>query len=454
MALTFTTGMTPIDPADTVTNWAAFKITAGGGTPTANLDTDQQREGVGCIGVKPTRNKDCGVSYDYYTANGSTTLNLSTSGNEVLAIWIKSTAPGQILTRANAGVTIIVCASNGVPTASNDWAKWYVAGSDSNPADWQLFLVDTRKTPSATNGAWSGTSLQNIYQIGITAFAADVAVARVDNIYIDAMWYGRPVYTLTGDGVLTADWADFLSDADTNANGLIQDINGAYEVSCGIQIGDDAQTATTTFDDDTSQNLNWKRHVYDTGSGVVDALIYSDYYKFSVEGAASFNTSVTLGNVVGTNAGILGGTLRSLDPVNAPVIVDFDTDKDHISALNLYGVVWQGITGSFKIGDKTAYKIYSNQFIGCGQIDPVGACVIRNCLFINTASLVGSLLWNDDINIQLCSFIANDKAIEHQSHYQSPFDYVNLTFSGNTCDTYNSSGSYTTTSTTTTTTTT
>jgi hypothetical protein len=269
--------------------------------------------------------------------------------------------------------------------------------------------------------------------------ASSATAWKAENIYVDRMAYGRPIYTLTGDGALTADWADFLSDADAEVNGLIQDINGAFEVSCGIQFGDDSQTATTTFSDATGQGLNFKRYLY-YNSGMVDSLTYSDYYKVSAEGAASYNTSVTFGSLVGSNGGILGGAIRSLDPTNVPVAIDFDTDQAHISALNIYGVTFNGIRGAIDLGANSSFNYFSCTFVDSAQVDPNGACEIVNCFFIDTADADAALLWNENIDIENCQFIANTTgaAIEHPSAAGSPYTYTNMVFSGNTYDVYNS----------------
>jgi hypothetical protein len=441
MALTFTTGMTEISDADSLTDWSVYKITAGGASPTLSLEANLKKEGTNSIGIIPTRNKDCGMIFNYYNANGSTVLDLTTVGNEVIQAWILSLSNALVETFANGGLYIIITAADAVPTTSNKWAKWYVGGSDNHPEGWTNFLVDTRKTPSATNGGWTyATDAPNTYRIGIGCDSADVTAWKAENLYVDRMAYGRPIYTLKGDGVLTADWADFLSHADTEVNGLIQDINGSYELSCGIQFGDDAQTATTTFSDATSQALNFKRHTY-YNSGEVDALTYSDYYKITAEGAASFNTSVTLGSLIGSDEGILGGTIKSLDPTNVPVDIDFNTDQAHISALNIYGVTFTDITGNIDLGANSAFNYFSCFFVGCDQIDANGACEIRNCNFIDTSNADASLLWNASIDIQDCRFISNTTGagIEHESGATAT--YTKLYFSGNTFDVLNSTGS-------------
>ena len=239
MALTFITGMTEIDDADSLTDWDVYKITAGGATPSLDLNITVKKEGTGCIGIIPTRNKDCGMIFDYYNANGSTVLDLTTVGNEVLQAWIQSLSSALVETVANGGIYIIITAADAVPSSSNKWAKWYVGGSDQHPEGWTSFMIDTRKTPSAVNGGWVyATDAPNTYRIGIGSDSADVTAWKAENIYVDRMAYGRPVYVVEGDGATVADWADFLSHADTEVNGLIQDINGAYEISCGIQFGD------------------------------------------------------------------------------------------------------------------------------------------------------------------------------------------------------------------------
>jgi len=411
MALTFTTGMTSIDPADSATDWVTYKITAGGATPTLVESTDIFVEGTQSVALKPTASKDQGFSFDYYNANGNTVLDLTATGNEVIGVWIQVTSKATLDTFQNGGIYIGVCSDDATPTSSNTWSKWYVGGSDQFQSGWVYYQVDTRKTASATSNG--GATLSSIYRVFFGTLASST-VPRAESFYVDASWYGRPIYTLTGDdGVTTADWADFLNDSTTNENGLIQEINGAYELSCGIQFGDNAQTATTDFSDATGQQINFKRHVYYSG-GIVDALTYGDYYSITAEGAAADITNVTIGSIVGSDKGILGGGIRSLDATNVPVIIDFDTDQAHL-AVKLYGIIWQDITGSFKLGANTGFDVFSNQFIGCAQVDPVGACEIRNCSFINTVSTTGSLLWNTSIDVQDCSFVANTTGagIEH-----------------------------------------
>jgi hypothetical protein len=90
------------------------------------------------------------------------------------------------------------------------------------------------------------------------------------------------------------------------------------------------------------------------------------------------------------------------------------------------------------MGDDNNHHVYSTSFSECGQFDPVGAPVLKNTLFINTVATDASLLWNGNIAIEGCGFIANTTgaAIEHTSPTASTYD--NLDFSGNTYDVLNS----------------
>lgn len=426
MALTFTTGMTQIDPADSTTNWSAYKITAGGATPTATLDNTLYKEGTGALYIAPTASKDQGMVFDYYTANGNTTLNLSTSGNEVIGIWLLLLTPAIVTTEATGGVYIILEGDNGIPSSTSIWAKWYVSGSDVDKGGWQYFQVDTRKTPSATNGGWTSANLSAVYRIGAGINASATTFHGVGSFYIDASWYGRPIYTLTGDGTTTADWSSFLSDSTTNANGLVQDLGGAYQLACGVQVGTSGQTATTTFTDTSGKQLIMRRSTYHNGTSVVDALNYADYYVFRGNGAASFKTSITLGTVVGTGSnqqGLLGGAIRSSDHTNLTWSADFQTNAANMSAQLFYGFTFDGAEGGVLLDNDsggTLTELITCAFDNCGEVDPGttgNGAVLLNCSLIDPlggTTANRGLKWHTTNNVtQLSCITSGSPATQH-----------------------------------------
>lgn len=447
MALTFATGMTLIDGANATTNWAAYKITAGGGTPTVLADTTLQRQSTGCLGITPTASKDCGIIFNYYAANGNTPLNMATTGNEILAVWVLGLSPAVLDTQANGGMYLIVECDNALPSTTGKWAKWYVSGGNVYKGGWTLFLVDTRKTPSATNGGWTSTDLQTVYRVGAGTLATATSF-RTDSFYVDAAWYGRPSYRVTGDGATTATWADFLAHAVFNENGLIADVGGVYQLSCGIQFGNTSQSATTTFADATGQQLLWKRHTYYQGGGVVDAMTYSDVYQIKAVGAASYKTSVTCGSVVGsgdTRRGILGGSFRNPTPASITVSVDFRTGAANLSAAKFYGVDFVGINGGMSFEDDsggTMCSLISGTVVNCAEVS-LGSTYIGEML---AALIVGATtqgLTVDSVaemaRAKFCSFINCNYGIKITAASAS-YGCNGHTFTGNTYDIENSSG--------------
>jgi hypothetical protein len=441
MALSFTTGMTQISNADSTTNWTTYKITSGGTSPALVQSTDILKQGSACNCFKPTASKDQGLIYDYYTANGNTTLNLSTAGNEVVGFWLLVTSPATLAAISSGGGYLIACSSNAVPSTSNNWSQWWVTGASIFPGGWVFFLVDTRKTPSATGVA--ACTLSSVYRIGVGTVAS-ATVPRAESFFVDAMWYGRPIYTVIGDGSTTATWNDILTDSETtNVNGLFQNINGAIQASCGIQFGSASQSSTTTFADTTGQAINFKRYTYYQG-GTIDALNYTDYYTIKAYGKSdgTQKTSITLGSVVGSGdakQGVMGGRFRSLDTTNVPVSLDFQTDKANLSACNLYGVTFSGITGGLLFDNNsggTETNLVSCQYINCGLLDPGSTgngANILNCFLINPlggTSANRGLRLNSAHNVKKLSCITSGSpSTQHMLYLPSSGTY-SITFNG------------------------
>lgn len=444
--LTFDTGMAPISYADAVTNWSAYRISGGGGAPTAVLDSISQKEGNGCISARiGGASWDGGLIFDYYTQNGAV-LNLTTTGNEVLQVWLLCTSPSAILSFANGGAYILVQSSTETGTAAPTvYARWYMSGADVYPGGWVLLQIDTRKTPSHSAGSYSLSAVRRI-AVGLKIVASPPTL-RSDNLYVDAMFYGRPRYRVEGDGSTVANWAAFLASADLNDNGLITDLGGVLQLCCGIRFGNTSQAATTTFSDATGQQLLFKRQTY-YYSGVVDALNYSDYYIIDAVGAASYKTSVTLGSVVGSGdgrRGILGGAFRNPSPSNITVKLDMRTGAANLSAVKLYGVDFVGVNGGMLLEDDSGGSMCSligGTLVGCAELD-LGATYIAELL---AASIIGASTQGlvvgstgEMARTKFCNFINNNYGIKITAASDS-YGCNGHQFSGNTYDIENSSG--------------
>lgn len=378
MALSFTNGLTSIASGDSTANYSAVRWNGSGSAPGVAA-ADDWVEGTGAIQSKLAGNNwDAAVIFDYFTANGSTVLNLSTSGNEVICGFFRYGLKAAALAVASGGMKLVVSSSTETGTSTPTvYSEWYLGGNDYYPVGpngWYFFCVDTRKTPSNTVGGGASLSTTRRIGVGIANLGA-LGTIKGEPFYLDAMWYGRPLYTLTGDGVLTADWDDFITESETTvADGLIQDIGGAYHLRCGIQFGTDAQTSTTTFADASGKSMIFKRVLYHTGTVYADALTYSDIYKIEGYGAASFNTSVTFGSVVGSGdarQGVLGGSIKSEDSTNITWSLNFQTDIAHLSAAKFYGIEFQGAKGGLLFDGKTTAadsSVISVNFINSGAV--------------------------------------------------------------------------------------
>lgn len=383
MALSFNTGMTLISAADSATNWNVARIAGGGGAPSfGGLDTTVFKEGTGSVSSKVSvTNTDAVTICDWYlnTEGGkstSTTVNLTTAGNEVICGWVQITSISAMRTYSNGGLYLLLSSSNDTgTTAPTAYSKWYIGGSDNYPGGWVFFMVDTRKTPSATGT--SACNLAAVRRVGFGIYTGTgYGTIKSDNVFVDAMWYGRPRYQVVGDGSTVADWSSFLTNSNSTANGLLERIGGVYFFSSGIRFGNSTQTSTTTFTDTTGKSIILKRYTYHNGTSEVDALTYADYYVVDANGASTAKTAITLGTVVGAGddrQGVQGGTISSADTTNLTWKMDFQTNKANLSAVKLYGVNINGAKEGCLFDNSatpTETTLVSLAFVNCGEIDP------------------------------------------------------------------------------------
>ena len=440
MALTFTTGMTLASAADSATNWQVARISGGGQAPTfGGLDNAVFKQGTGSVSAKiATTNTDAVILLDWYAnteggKTGNTTVNLSTSGNEVVSGWVQLTTISAVLAWASGGLYLLISSStDSGTTAPTVYSKWYIGGSDGGyPGGWVFFQVDTRKTASTTAGG--GVNLAAVRRVGFGIFRAGTPASntiKADNLFVDAIWYGQPIYELNGDGTLVADWDSFLTDSNTNDNGLVEDIGGAQAFSAGIRFGNGTQTATTSFIDESGKKIIFKRYTYNTGSSVVDALNYSDYYIVEADGASGFKTLVRLGLSVGggdAKTGVLGGSISVADIDNMTFTVDFATNTSNLSAVLMYGVQFLGGHETIDFADATIKntEIISCTFINCGEITTGtsgNGITFLNCTVIDPDSNIdsenrGLRIKSGTTNTKRVSFITSGTpSTQHMTH--------------------------------------
>jgi hypothetical protein len=215
--------------------------------------------------------------------------------------------------------------------------------------------------------------------------------------------------------------------------------DGVYFLNGPITFGDSGGTSDMYFKDTNKviSTIGRYRSFTTTNRTSAETLLSSSHFDIVVEGNATGTISFVFGEATGTS-GYNGCVILSGGDV-API---FTIGNANVDTLNLYGSSFIGL-GIITFVNDTSHLIYSCTFSGCAQVVPTGAPVIRNCVFVNTSDADAALLWNENINIQNCNFIANTvgAAIEMPSAAGTPYAYNALFFSGNTYDVLNSSGS-------------
>lgn len=450
MALTIAIeGLGIIANADAVTNDTGGTGTGdwgftGDGGVAWGLTTDTFLYGVSCISMALS-NKAGWLYFDRVAGNE---LDFDIAGSEEgqhIYIWVHCPTIGLMNTLANTGLVVRL------GTSTSDYRTFTIAGNDdSNGWDggWKCFVIDPTKAGSVTDtGSYDPGSIQ---LIGVYADAT--ATAKGDNIFVSQIAVGFGL-RITGDS--TTAWDDvvtYTTDLPNRAWGMMQEREGIYYAYGKMWIGDAAaQAAAVSFTNPSGVVIQFGISEYYNISSAWVTSADLDYQGLVIEDHASYTTTYEDGVLVGSDAGRSGSVI--IGNANHDVTLDFYGGNHADSVTRLYGSAFKSITGSILWGDDGDHRCFSVVFEECAQFDPVGAVVIRNCNFINTASIDAALLWNESINIQKCNFIANTNGagIEHRYVVGSPYDYTDLIFSGNTYDVLNSSAFYTTTTTTTTT---
>ena len=376
--------------------------------------------------------------WTYY--NMGTPLDFDTSGteeNQFIYIWLNIAAPNAFDTLANKGFAIRLGNSTTV------YREFVIAGEDDSngwSGGWKLFVIDP-----TLPGSVADTGTFDVGAIDLIGIWIDTnASVRAESIFIDQIAVGSGL-RITGtwdSGTYSGAWEEivaYCNDYTNRAYGMVQERDGIYYMFGRFYIGDSTQTANTVFADSgkiiqfgTSQywySSAWESTMPTNACGVI------------IEDASGYTTSFTDGVIVGTDNGRSGSTFIGND--DQDIIMDLYGGNNTSSLTACYGTTFKRLRGVFNSGDDVNHKFLGCSFLKCSQFDPVGAPVIRNCGFAETTDVDASLLWNEDIDIVDCSFIANTlgAAIEHPSAVGTPYDYDVLNFDGNTNDILNSSGS-------------
>jgi len=393
-----------VSPVDSTTGVTALKISGTGGGPSAAL-ADSAIEGSGAV--------TCVVNKQfvalYFDIGAGNELDFSGGGseeNEFVHIWGQFLAPGGLATIASDGFGIFLESST---PGTGQYHCWTFGGSDTYDGSPIRMRLDPTKTASKSAGTAINTAAIRYFGV-----FADVGgnTLRFDNLILDAIDVGTGLI-VTGTSTTDDLKADLLADEATNKYGIFLPLNESetsIELGGTITLGDNVGTVATTITDVDASIFAAEPLYYTTAS--VASLPLTAFQILCV-GNATGDTSITLGKIVGTDGGRNGWSITG----NTTYDVAIDWDDGNVNTNKWYGCSFINLTGTLSWGTNTAHHLYSGNFSGCEQFDPVGGIVIRNTLFVGTANTDGALLWNANIDIENCSFIANTvgEGIEHDT---------------------------------------
>jgi len=370
-------------------------------------------------------------------------LDFDTGGTEegqFIYMWINLSTFGVLETLANKGLAIRISSSS--PGTSN-YKDYTIAGSDGSngwTGGWKLFVIDPTKTASATNGT---CDIGAIRTLGVWIDTA--SSVRAESLFIDQIAVGKG---LRVTGTSTVGWQDvmeYCTDYANRAWGMVQERDGIYFAYGKFWIGDSTQAANTSFAD-SGRIIQWADSEYYVSSAWA-VSVPSTFSGVVVEDAASYTTTFDDGVIVGTDNGRAGTTF--LGSSLTETSFDLYGGSNTGSLTRLYGTGLYDLDGGITWGNDANHLFYGGVVSRCGQFDPVGAVKIRNCTFSSTTEPPdtgkhdSALLWNSNMDISNCGFIANTDVTEdpHAIEFTAAgtYNFTDMLFSGNDYDIENSS---------------
>lgn len=372
----------------------------------------------------------------YYDIGAANVLDFDVGGTEEgqhIYMWIHCPTLGLVDTLANTGLAIRI-----ETTLDTDYRTFKIAGSDDTNGwngGWKCFVIDPTKAGSvADTGAYD---CGNVRYFGV--YISTTAIAKGDNIFMSQIAVGSGLSIKGTSLVGWKDVVDYCTDYPNRAWGMFTEQDGIYFAQGMMTVGDTAQAANVSFKDSGRIIQFAKSEYYGAGAAWVTSADI-DYSGINVEDSAGFTTVFEDGVIVGADNGRSGSIFVGNSILD--VSVDLYGGTNAASTSKLYNTTFKDCTGSINMGNDADHLFYGGTINACDQFDPVGAPKIRNCTFSETDNVDAALLWNENIDIEDCKFIANTlgAGIEMPGHVGSPYDYDDLLFSGNTKDVLNSSG--------------
>lgn len=279
MAISYSHDFTDISSCDLTTSGGTHYRLNGVNSGNPLAEADAYVQGTGCIANKcgaTTGTTDTGGHF-----NHTTTFDLT---NKHLFVWRLTATPGNMLTKASAGIAIGL--TNTSTTSTTAWSttnykKWFVDGSDTQPNSdgWKCYVIDPSGTADASAGTLTLTSVKNVGYLVRQNTAISTAL---NNTFVDAIRMGSGIAATASSSGDTITMSGLFGYDSTKSNswGVVTQNAGIYYGAGKINIGATGQTNTCNFTD-VDQVLVWR-----------DFPVADTLYEWNLKGAASFKTTV------------------------------------------------------------------------------------------------------------------------------------------------------------------
>lgn len=404
MAVTVSSLMTTLDPAEAVTNWNAHNIVGTMGALAAIDATDEEmppKQGTYCLAWDI--DIETGGYYYAFTATDYSDKIVYIWASAFTAASLEVSNPGA----GQSGVFIIARDSSG------NYGYWHVGGSDTYPGGWRCFVADLSQAPDTHSG--TAPNLANCDGIGL-GFRHLAKSKATHNVFIDFLRI-----TNKGDGLKVAtsaasvaDWDDLYVGDESISAGIIRKVAGVYFVQGPIQFGD-VTTGDVEFKD-TSQVVVFE-----------DASLSDGHYELKVVGNASGTIKFQMGNKSGER-GIQGCTVTGTLPFK---VTATDTDIDEFK---LYGCTLANVGLTSLPPNAAGREVIDTTWLDSSEV-VADTCIVKYCSFVNSDDR-GVRISSTSHNVTDCTFIN----CGHGTHVsvEGAYTFSALSFSGCTYDVENS----------------
>ena len=451
MALTVTTGLTVIAQAELAESWTGIQSS---GSSTVQDEPDFYAQGTQSKSRAVTGAGFKGAMFD----NGSG-IDFTSGANidKLVYVWMRTNVPTLNALREGAGVFVRLASGS----ATTNYREWYVDGSDTVAINqgWVCYVINPRSLGSVDSGTYNAASVRYF-----GGGATTTTTAKGQNWGIDQISYGRGELRVTGSVTTPGQGFKEIAAA-TYGNpslryGVLTEKAGVFYVRGKIIIG--SPYADTTFSS-RGEVLVFESPDYGpSGSPTESRLLIpnaSTGGTLGTDGRDSYlglaflggdvgspggNTTIDIGVIVGTDGGRSGSTFlvqqnpRTGTRTRASIAVN-----DGNMSLSLYNATFIGFEGQIDLRGTgvSGDDLFGCTFNGCGRIDT--NMEMRRCNVLNSVATPddAAFIWKSDTDCENTVFAGNTNAIVFEQYPGADVDFTQLTFSGNTADVLNESGS-------------